>query len=213
MFKPSGWHTVKYPELIDDLYLYNRCHLIGWQLGNENANEKNLITGTRYLNVTGMLPYENMVADYVRNTGNHVLYRVTPYFAGNDLVARGILMEAESVEDTGISFCIWCYNVQPGILIDYATGNSVADPNAAVQLTAPAASPTAAALQITAPPQASVSVHAECTYILNTNTKRIHLPTCSSVNEMKPSNRQEFSGDVSGLLEQGYKACGRCHPF
>ena len=212
MVKPSGWHTVKYPELIDDLYLYNRCHLIGWQLGNENANEKNLITGTRYLNVTGMLPYENMVADYVRNSGNHVLYRVSPYFVGKELVARGVLMEAESVEDTRISFCVWCYNVQPGITIDYTTGGSVADPNATAQLPAPTTTPTTAS-QVTTPSQSSVSVRTECTYILNTNTKRIHLPTCSSVNEMKPSNRKEFSGDVTCLLEQGYKACGRCHPF
>ncbi|MBO6310663.1 MAG: DNA/RNA non-specific endonuclease, partial [Oribacterium sp.] len=168
--------------------------------------------GTRYLNVTGMLPYENTVADYVRSTGNHVLYRVTPYFVGKELVARGVLMEAESIEDTRISFCVWCYNVQPGIMIDYAAGGSAADPNAAAQLPAPTTTPTTAS-QVTTPSQSSVSARTECTYILNTNTKRIHLPTCSSVNEMKPSNRQEFSGDVTGLLEQGYKACGRCHPF
>ena len=210
MIKPSGWHTVKYPELIDDLYLYNRCHLIGWQLGNENANEKNLITGTRYLNVTGMLPYENMAADYVRRTGNHVLYRVTPVFCGNDLVARGVLIEAESVETTDISFCVWCYNVQPGIEIDYATGNSVASnsiPAATPTPTqAPSSNPTPSVLP-------SISEKIECEYILNTNTKRIHLPSCSSVNEMKPSNRREFNGDPSSLLDQGYKPCGRCHPF
>ena len=126
MIKPSGWHTVKYPELIDDLFLYNRCHLIGYQLSGENANEKNLITGTRYFNVEGMLPFENEVANYVRNTENHVLYRVTPIFTGENLVAEGVLMEAYSVEDEGkgVKFCVFVYNVQPGIEIDYATGDS-----------------------------------------------------------------------------------------
>lgn len=126
MVKPSGWHTVKYPEVIKDLYLYNRCHLIGHQLTGENANEKNLITGTRYMNVEGMLPFENMVAEYVRETSNHVLYRVTPKFTGNNLVAEGVLMEAYSVEDAGagVSFCIFAYNVQPGVEIDYRTGES-----------------------------------------------------------------------------------------
>ncbi len=124
--KPSGWHTVKYPDLIADLYLYNRCHLIGYQLSGENANEKNLITGTRYMNIEGMLPFENQVGDYVRKTGNHVLYRVTPKFTDDNLVADGVLMEAYSVEDdgVGVSFCVFVYNVQPGIVIDYATGES-----------------------------------------------------------------------------------------
>lgn len=124
--RPSGWHTVKYPELIEDRYLYNRCHLIGYQLSGENANEKNLITGTRYMNVEGMLPFENKVADYVRRSDNHVLYRVTPVFEGNNLVATGVLMEAYSVEDRGegVCFCVFVYNVQPGIEIDYRTGES-----------------------------------------------------------------------------------------
>ncbi len=126
MIKPSGWHTVKYPEVIEDLFLYNRCHLIGYQLSGENANEKNLITGTRYLNVEGMLPFENEVAAYVRQTGNHVLYRVTPVFEGDNLVAEGVVMEAYSVEDEGkgVEFCVFVYNVQPGIEIDYGTGES-----------------------------------------------------------------------------------------
>ena len=128
MVKPSGWHTVKYPDIIEDLYLYNRCHLIGYQLSGENANERNLITGTRYLNVEGMLPFENEAADYVRRTGNHVLYRVTPIFEGDNLVAEGVLMEAYSVEDhgRGVRFCVFVYNVQPGIEINYKTGKSVA---------------------------------------------------------------------------------------
>ena len=126
MVKPSGWHTVKYPEVIEDLFLYNRCHLIGYQLSGENANVQNLITGTRYLNVEGMLPFENKVASYVRETGNHVLYRVTPVFEKDNLVAEGVLMEAYSVEDEGkgVAFCVFVYNVQPGIEIDYATGES-----------------------------------------------------------------------------------------
>ena len=126
MVKPTGWHTVKYPEVIEDLFLYNRCHLIGYQLSGENANEKNLITGTRYFNTQGMLPFENEVAGYVRKTGNHVLYRVTPIFEGDNLVAEGVLMEAYSVEDKGkgVEFCVFVYNVQPGIEIDYATGES-----------------------------------------------------------------------------------------
>ena len=122
MIKPSGWHTVKYDN-IDGRYLYNRCHLIGYQLSGENANEKNLITGTRYLNVEGMLPFENEVADYIR-TGRHVLYRVTPIFVGNDLVAIGVKMEAKSIEDDEIQFNVFCFNVQPGIKINYATGES-----------------------------------------------------------------------------------------
>lgn len=126
--KPSGWHTVKY-DIVSGKYLYNRCHLIGYQLSAENANTKNLITGTRYLNVEGMLPFENMVADYIKETNNHVLYRVTPMFDGNNLVASGVLMEAKSVEDNGdgILFNVYCYNVQPGITIDYATGESALD--------------------------------------------------------------------------------------
>lgn len=123
--KPSGWQTAKY-DSVDGKYLYNRCHLIGYQLTAENANEKNLITGTRYMNTEGMLPFENMVADYVKETKNHVLYRVTPIFEDNNLVASGVLMEAQSVEDhgEGVSFCVYAYNVQPGVTIDYATGDS-----------------------------------------------------------------------------------------
>ena len=130
--KPTGWQTAKY-DFVDGKYLYNRCHLIGFQLAGENANERNLITGTRYLNVDGMLPFENMVADYVKETDNHVLYRVTPIFEGDNLVANGVLMEALSVEDDGgdISFNVYCYNVQPGVTIDYATGNNALSTDAA----------------------------------------------------------------------------------
>lgn len=123
--KPTGWHSVKYKG-VDGEYLYNRCHLIGYQLTAENANWRNLITGTRYLNTEGMLPFENMVSDYVKETKNHVMYRVTPIFEGENLVATGVLMEAKSVEDggKGVQFNVFCYNVQPGIEIDYSTGDS-----------------------------------------------------------------------------------------
>ena len=123
--KPTGWQSVKY-DCVEGKYLYNRCHLIGFQLAGENANKKNLITGTRYLNIEGMLPFENLVADYVKETKNHVMYRVTPLFDGDNLVAHGVLMEGYSVEDNGegVCFCVYAYNAQPGIVIDYATGNS-----------------------------------------------------------------------------------------
>lgn len=126
--KPTGWHSVKY-DIVDGKYLYNRCHLIGFQLAGENANKKNLITGTRYLNIEGMLPFENLVADYVKETENHVLYRVTPLFDEDNLVAHGVLMEGYSVEDDGegVCFCVYAYNAQPGITIDYATGESRED--------------------------------------------------------------------------------------
>lgn len=124
MIKPAGWHTVKYPDVIKDLYLYNRCHLIAFELSGENANEKNLTTGTRYLNISGMLPFENKTRKYIDDTHNHVIYRVTPIFINNELVCRGILIEAKSVEDNNLEFCVYCYNVQPGIIIDYSTGDS-----------------------------------------------------------------------------------------
>ena len=124
--KPSGWQTIKF-DIVDGKYLYNRCHLIGWQLTAENANRNNLITGTRYMNVDGMLPFENMVADYIKETDNHVMYRVTPIYDGDNLVARGVLMEAYSVEDQGegICFCVYVYNNQPGVVINYANGEAV----------------------------------------------------------------------------------------
>lgn len=126
MIKPSGWHTVRYDGIVEDKYLYNRCHLIAYALSGENDNDKNLITGTRYLNINGMLPFEIETANYIRRTGNHVLYRVTPCFDGSNLLASGVLMEAQSVEDSGrgLRFCVYVFNVQPGIVIDYKTGGS-----------------------------------------------------------------------------------------
>lgn len=242
--KPTGWHTVKYNDVVEGNYLYNRCHLIGFQLTGENANEKNLITGTRYLNVQGMLPFEDMVADYVKETGNHVLYRVTPVFEGDNLLASGVLMEAESVEDAGegISFCVYAYNVQPDILIDYATGESSLAPEAPTPepiatpepTTEPAPiatpEPTVEPVPIATPEPTAEPVPTEApaitetqepidepvpqgtTYILNTNTGKFHYPTCGSVKQMKEKNKQEFSGTRDEAISMGYDPCKKCNP-
>ncbi len=207
--KPSGWQTAKY-DSVDGKYLYNRCHLIGYQLTGENANEKNLITGTRYLNVDGMLPFENMVADYVKETGNHVLYRVTPIFTGDNLVADGVQMEAESVEDNGdgILFNVFCYNVQPGIGIDYATGDNWED-DSIPQAEEPDESQTQPAYDEEETDTQSESVGT--TYIINTNTGKFHYPQCSSVGQMNDSNKEEYTGSRDDLIAQGYSPCKRCH--
>ena len=214
MVKPTGWHTVRYDDLVDGKYLYNRCHLIGYQLTGENANTKNLITGTRYLNIEGMLPFENMVADYIQETNNHVLYRVTPIFEGNNLLANGVLMEGYSVEDkgTGISYCVFAYNVQPGIEIDYATGESklaegVKQEDQKPTTVTPAPSPEPEKQE-----PATGSEASQADYILNTNTKKFHYPTCSSVNDMKEKNKQEFFGTRDEAISNGYSPCGRCKP-
>ena len=218
MIKPSGWHTVKYNDIIDGNYLYNRCHLIGYQLAGENANEKNLITGTRYLNVQGMLPFEDEVADYVKRTGNHVLYRVTPIFQGEELVARGVEMEAESVEDngSGVKFHVYCYNVQPGIGIDYATGDSwrqdADEVSSAAESSATNGKSVANVQADTAGNNQSEAGAQTETYILNQNTKKFHKPSCSSVKTIKDTNRGEFTGSRDDLISQGYEPCGRCHP-
>ncbi|MGN1413861.1 MAG: DNA/RNA non-specific endonuclease [Anaerovoracaceae bacterium] len=197
MIKPSGWHTVRYDDLIEDKYLYNRCHLIGYQLTGENVNEQNLITGTRYLNVDGMLPFENRVAEYVRKTGNHVLYRVTPIYDGKDLVARGVEMEASSVEDQGkgLEFHVFVYNVQPGIEIDYATGDSrrASDASGGTSAADPGKQP-------------------EYTYVLNTNTKKFHYPTCSSVSQMAEKNKKSVTASRDEIITDGYSPCGNCKP-
>lgn len=195
MVKPTGWHTVKY-DCVDGKYLYNRCHLIGFQLTGENANEENLITGTRYMNVTGMLPFENMVADYVKETGNHVMYRVTPLFKGNNLLAHGVQMEAYSVEDDGDGICfnVFVYNVQPQITIDYATGES---------------SYTGTVVE---PDDDDDNQTQSASYILNKNTKKIHLPSCYSVDQMKESNKEYYTGHIDDLLDRGYTRCGNCNP-
>ena len=190
--KPTGWQTVKY-DIVDGKYLYNRCHLIGFQLTGENANEKNLITGTRYMNVDGMLPFENLVADYVKETENHVLYRVTPIFEGEELVARGVQMEGLSVEDEGDGVCfnVVVYNVQPGITIDYATGDSALSGEESDTTTGDGQG---------------------VSYILNTSSKKFHLPDCSSAAGISEGNREEYTGDRQDLIDQGYAPCGVCKP-
>lgn len=195
--KPSGWHSVKY-DFVDGKYLYNRCHLIGYQLTAENANEKNLITGTRYLNTKGMLPFENMVADYVKETGNHVLYRVTPVFEGKNLVASGVYMEAYSVEDDGDGICFYVYvfNRQPGVKIDYLTGDSVADGTVESAL----GETTSAEKEETK------------TYVLNISNGKFHLPDCDSVKKMKEENKQIMKCKRSELINAGYSPCGSCKP-
>lgn len=190
MVKPSGWQISTY-DFIDGRYLYNRCHLVGFQLTGENANERNLITGTRYLNTQGMLPLENDVADYVEKTGNHVLFRATPIFQGDELIARGVQLEALSVEDSGagVRFNEYCYNVQPNVEIDYLTGNNreigVGETDADAEAS---------------------------TYMLNTRSMKFHEPACKSVADMAEHNKQEFTGTRTELIASGYEPCGRCNP-
>lgn len=193
--RPTGWVQAEY-DFVEGGSLYNRCHLIGFQLTGENANEENLITGTRYMNVEGMLPFENMVADYIKETGNHVLYRAIPIFEGENLVASGVVMEAFSVEDEGEGVCfhVYVYNVQPGVEIDYATGESWKTGDSA-----------SSALESQAEEQ-------ETDYVLNTSSKKFHRPDCSSVDSMSGKNRQEYHGTREELIAQGYEPCGSCHP-
>jgi len=212
MIKPSGWHLDKY-DFVDGKYLFNRCHLIGYQLTGENANLSNLITGTRYMNIQGMLPFENKTADYIKSTGNHVMYRVTPIFEGNNLVATGVLMEAYSVEDNGQGLCfnVFCYNAQPGVVIDYATGDNHLDESSDVFILDPFVE------NEDTPPDVERDIpnsedNQSQTYILNKNTKKIHYPWCSSVEDMAEHNKQEFTGDINEMIEKGYTPCKRCNP-
>ena len=213
MVKPTGWHTVRYDDLIKDKYLYNRCHLIGYQLAGENANEKNLITGTRYLNVEGMLPFENIVSDYAEQTGNHILYRVTPVFDGNNLVADGVLMEALSVEDNGagVKFCVFCYNIQPNITIDYATGES--SRNDTIQESSKSETKP---IENSTDEDIQESIQNEQTltdkYILNTNTKKFHKPDCKSARKILDKNKKEYEGARQTLIDEGYEPCKNCNP-
>ncbi len=196
--KPTGFVQAKYEGVVDSNppYLYNRCHLIGFQLAGENDNEKNLITGTRYFNATSMLSYENKVAEYVRKTGNHVLYRITPLFKDNELVCRAVLMEAWSQEDNGAGVCfnVLVYNIQPGVIINYLTGES--------QLSGQPAN--------TEDTQQAGSI--EQKYVLNTNTKKFHYPSCSSVSQMSERNKQEVTATRESIIADGYSPCGNCKP-
>lgn len=192
--KPSGWVQNQY-DFVDGKSLYNRCHLIGFQLTGENANERNLITGTRYCNVEGMLPFENMIADYVKETGNHVLYRVTPVYDGDNLVARGVQMEARSVEDNGAGVCfhVYVYNNQPGVIIDYATGDNRAEGAVGTE------------------PVADEATDGN-TYILNTNSQKFHAEDCAQAQSIKENNRETFTGDREDLINHGYSPSGCCKP-
>ena len=188
---PSGWWQASY-DTVDGKYLYNRSHLIGWQLTGENANEKNLITGARTFNQEGMKPFEDMVADYIKETNNHVLYRVTPVFVDNELVARGVLMEAWSVEDNGDGICfnVFVYNNEPGIVINYATGEShlEGEENQA--------------------PNGGEPV----TYVVNTSSKKFHKATCSSAAKISDKNRAEITATREQMIADGYSPCGTCNP-
>ena len=202
--KPTGWQTIRY-ENVDGKYLYNRCHLLGFQLTGENANTRNLITGTRYLNIEGMLPFENMVADYVQETNNNTLLRVTPIFEGSNLLASGVLMEGLSMEDDGVGICfnVYCYNVQPGIVIDYTDGSNYA---------ADGSAPYGSSAVVTNSNQnnSTSSQTGATTYIANKNTKKFHYPNCSSVEQMKEKNKKYLSCTREEAINQGYSSCNRC---
>lgn len=190
--RPSGWHYYEY-DFIDNKCLYNRCHLIGYQLTGENANEKNLITGTKYMNNYGMLPFENMVASYVRLKKGHVLYSVKPIFKDKELVARGVQIQAYSLDDNGKSICfnVFCYNVQPRVKINYLNGKSALDDT--VKTT-------------------KADAKAEITYILNTKSKRFHSQGCSGIKDINPDCKQSFKGKRADLIQKGYKPCDKCRP-
>lgn len=223
--QPTGWHTERYDDLIEDRYLYNRAHVIGHMLSGDNNTPENLFTGTRYLNSGSMLQFEITVGDYIEKTGNHVIYRVTPMYRENNLLATGVQMEAWSVEDSGAGVCfnVFVYNFQPGILIDYSTGESKRDPDYI-----PPSETTALPLFVMGDvggdvPERSVpdtsqsedTNNAEApvlTYVLNANTEKFHLPNCPSVPDIKPKNRVDFYGSREEVIAAGYKPCGRCHP-
>ena len=228
---PSGWVQHRY-SFVDHEMLYNRSHLIAHQLCGEDANERNLITGTRTMNAVGMTYYEDLVGNYVRRTNNHVLYRVTPLFAANDLVARGVQMEAESVEDGGqtIRFNVFVYNVEPGVKIDYVTGDNWESSEVPAVKTKGEATTTrgtgtdaalsqyaaskgeAGASGTSGDSSSSASTAEQQTYILNKRSHKFHRPECDSVQSMSPSNKEEFTGLRQTLIDEGYTPCRSCNP-
>lgn len=203
--KPSGWQMAKY-DIVDGKYLYNRCHLIGYQLSGENANRKNLITGTRYFNMEGMLPFEDMVAEYVKETGNHVMYRVTPVFKEDNLLADGVHMEAYSVEDDGEGVCfnVFVPNVQPGIAINYQDGSSRLESEKAES---DEKNDSEGDLS-----KDNKDEGKQEDFVLNTGTKRYHRLTCSSVEDIKDENKESYNGTRKWLEDNGYSPCGNCKP-
>lgn len=232
--RPTGFQTVKY-DFIDGRYLYNRCHLIGYQLTGENANERNLITGTRYMNVEGMLPFENEVYTYIEETSNHVLYRVTPVYEGKNLVADGVIMEAWSVEDNGKGICfhVFVYNKQPGVEIDYATGESKEVQNVQEELKKVQVCKTKSGEKQQGDTQkkdaqnqdtqsetatgkekktSNETKEERLDYVLNTNSKKFHVADCESVSDIKEKNKETFTGVRSDAIDMGYEPCKRCDP-
>jgi len=212
---PSGWeyNGISNNNQYDGEYVYNRCHLIGFQLAGENDNEKNLITGTRYMNIEGMLPFEDMIADYVKSTQRHVLYRVTPIYQGLDYVARGVLMEAYSVEDSGrgICFCIYAYNVQPGVTIDYFSGVNVKSGEKLPEI-----EPSHPEVDNDNNDDIEIDDHKNngivMNYVLNINSKKFHTPGKSCAESVSEKNRKEFNGTREELIKDGYSPCGSCNP-
>lgn len=218
--KPTGWQTTKYDKsVISDMYLYNRCHLIGYQLAGENANNKNLITGTRFMNVVGMLPFENQISDYIKNNpDNHVLYQVTPVFDNDNLVAYGVIMSGLSCEDygAGVSFCVFCPNVQPMIKIDYATGDNYQNGENWYTGNVPSFinnddSDTEQPEETSYYDQNKLAIDAaDCDYVLNENSKKYHRPDCEAASKISENNRRFYNGDTAELEAQGYEACKIC---
>lgn len=224
---PTGWeyggisNNNQY-DFVENEYVYNRCHLIGFQLAGENDNEKNLITGTRYMNIEGMLPYENEVADYVEDSGNHVMYRVTPIYNGLDYVARGVLIEAYSVEDNGrgVCFCIYAYNVQPGVTIDYFTGVNVANGEELPEIPTDDGREEIADSKPAEKPETedkeegdkTAEGNTDCDYVLNTNSKKFHIPGKSCANSIGEDNREYYTGTREDLIADGYVPCKSCKP-
>lgn len=208
--KPSGWVQAQY-DCVSGKHLYNRCHLIGWQLSAENANKRNLITGTRYMNTEGMLPFENMVADYIRETDNHVAYRITPIYDGNDLVAKGVQMEAYSVEDDGEGICfnVFCYNVQPGVKIDYTTGKSWSAQSNKETTKKVVAAPVETTKKQVEETKKPVSYN---TYVYSAKSDKFHYPSCRYAEQINAENYCEYTGSRQDLINKGYTPCKVCSP-
>ena len=220
---PTGWDGTTY-GFVDQEKIFNRSHLIAHSLSGEDANEKNLITGTRYFNSVSMQEYENQVLDYIYSSKNHVLYRVTPVFEGDNLVASGVQMEARSVEDdgAGISFNVYCYNVQPGVTVDYSTGDNWlsavygGNTDASGDLSGSAEGDyeysDAADTSDSASQQTEDTTSVEGTYVVNTKSMKFHLPTCDAVSSISDGNRMDYTGDRRALIDSGYSPCGSCNP-
>lgn len=205
--RPSGWQTTRYDDLIEERYLYNRSHVIGYMLCGDNNSPENLFTGTRYLNASSMLQFELQVENYIETTKNHVIYRCTPVYEGDNLVASGVQMEAYSVEDRGtMRFNVFVFNIQPGIIIDYSTGASRQETEGSADRTRGYEENAKSEIPVDETPKP------EPTFILNTNSRKFHKVDCSSVRDMKEKNKQLFYGTREEAIEKGYSPCGRCHP-